>query len=61
MIVEAENAYRQMLSLLLKVPDMRQGERAGIEAMGKELRFRLDHVPTGARAESHPASFAAGA
>jgi hypothetical protein len=41
---EAEKAYRKVVTLLPKAPDMRQGERARIEATVKELRFRLDRV-----------------
>jgi len=57
---EAEKAYRKVVTLLPKVPDMRQGDRARIEGTVKELRFRLDQVPAAARAQRHPASFAGG-
>ena len=58
---EAEKAYRKVITLLPKAPNMRRGERARIEATVKELRFRLDRVPAVARVERHPASFASGA
>jgi hypothetical protein len=54
---EAEKAYRKVVTLLPKAPDMRQGERARIEAGVKELRFRLDQVPAAARTQRYPASF----
>jgi hypothetical protein len=57
---EAEKAYRKVITLLPKAPDMRRGERARIEATVKELRFRLDQVPAVAKVERHPASFASG-
>lgn len=57
---EAEKAYRKVVTLLPEAPDMRQGERARIEAAVKELRRRLDQVPAAARAQRYPASFAAG-
>ena len=58
---EAEKAYRKVITLLPKAPDMRRGQRARIEAAVKELRFRLDQVPAVAKVERHPASFASGA
>ena len=58
---EAEKAYRKVITLLPKAPDMRRGERARIEATVKELRFRLDQVPAVAKVERHPASLASGA
>ena len=57
---EAEKAYRKVITLLPKAPDMRRGERARIEATVKKLRFRLDQVPAVAKVERHPASFALG-
>ena len=54
---EAEKAHRKVVTLMPKAPDMRQGERARIEAAVKELRFRLDRVPAAARTQRHPASF----
>ena len=58
---EAENAYRSVITLLPKVPNIRENERARIEAAVKELRFRLDQVAAGARAQGYRASFASGA
>lgn len=58
---EAENAYRKVLTLLPKAPDMCQGDRARIDGKIEELRFRLDQLPASARAQRHPASFASGA
>ena len=58
---DAEEGYAKVLTLLPEAPYMRQGERAGIDAAVKELRFRLDQVPVPAKAQRHPASFAAGA
>jgi hypothetical protein len=57
---EAEKAYRKVITLLPKAPDMRRGERARIETTVKELRFRLDQVTAVAKVERHPASFASG-
>jgi hypothetical protein len=57
---EAEKGYRKVVTLLPEAPDMRQGDCARIEAAVKELRLRLDQLPAAARAQWHPASFAAG-
>jgi hypothetical protein len=57
---EAEKAYRKVVMLLPEAPATRQGDRARIEAAVKELRFRLDAAAARARAQRHPASFAAG-
>jgi hypothetical protein len=55
---EAEKAYRSVITLLPKAPDMRRNERARIETAVKELRFTLDQVPAAAK---YRASFASGA
>ena len=57
----AEKAFRSVMTLLPKAPNMRQNERTRIEAAVKELRFTLDQVPTAARAQGYRASFASGA
>jgi hypothetical protein len=57
---EAEKAFRKVVTLLPKAPDMIQGDRLGIEAKLTELRFTLDQVPAGARAQRHPASVTSG-
>jgi hypothetical protein len=54
---EAEKAYDKAVALLRNVPDMRQGDRARIEAAVKELRFRLDEAAARAKAQRYPASF----
>jgi hypothetical protein len=56
--MDAERAYCTVVTLLRKAPSVRQTERARIEAAVKELRFRLDQVPAGARAQAHGASAA---
>jgi len=58
---EAEKAYRSVITLLSKAPNMRQNERARIEAAVKELRFTLDQVPAAARAQGYRASITSGA
>lgn len=55
---EAEEAYRKVVTLLVKTPDMRQGDRACIEANVKELRLLLEQVPAVATVKRYPASFA---
>jgi hypothetical protein len=57
---EAEKAYSKVLTLLPEAPDMRRGDRARIEAAVKEVRLRLDQAAARAKAQRHPASFAAG-
>ena len=58
---EAEKAYRGVITLLPKAPNMRQNERARIEEAVKALRFTLDQVPAAARAQGYRTSFASGA
>ena len=53
---EAEKAFRSVITLLPKAPNMGRNERVRIEAAVKALRFTLDQVPAAARA-----SFASGA
>jgi hypothetical protein len=57
---DAEKAYRKVISLLPKAPDMRQGERARIEEKIRELGFRLEQVPVGARAQRYSTSYGSG-
>ena len=57
---DAEEGYAKVLTLLPEAPDMRRGDGARIEGNVKKLRFRLDQVPPGAKAQRHPASFASG-
>jgi hypothetical protein len=57
---EAEHAYRKVVKLLVKTPDMRQGDRACIEANVKELRLLLEQVPAVATVKRYPALFACG-
>jgi hypothetical protein len=58
-VAAAEKAYDRTVTLLPNVPDVRQEERAHVDATLKELRRRLDQIPAAARAQWHPASFAA--
>ena len=58
---EAEKAYRSVITLLPKAPNIREDERARVEAAVKELRFTLDRVPAPAREQRRSASFASGA
>ena len=57
---DAKEGHAKVLTLLPEAPDMGREDRARIEASVKELRFRLDRISAGARAQRHPASFAAG-
>ena len=58
-VAEAEKAYRKAVTLLPEAPDMRQEDRALIEAAMNELRRKLNQVPAAARAQQHSAWFAA--
>jgi hypothetical protein len=54
---QVESIYGKVLTLLVKAPDMGQGERARIEKKMRELRLLLEQVPGAAknsRVCSHP-------
>ena len=57
---EAGKAYRRVVTLFLKTPDMGQQDRVRIEARLKELRLLLDNTPVVTKVNGPRASFASG-
>jgi hypothetical protein len=57
---EASKAYRKVVTLLLKTPDMGQQDRMRIEARLKELRLLLDNTPVITKVNGPRVSFVLG-
>ena len=55
---QAEETHGAAVTLLSKVSGLSRSNRVRIESSLKELRSRLDQVPTFAKADRYPASFA---
>jgi hypothetical protein len=58
LFAQAEKAFATATALLPRISDLNQGDRLHLESRLKELRFRLDQVPTFARVERYTASVA---
>jgi hypothetical protein len=58
LFAQAEKTYGTAMILLSKISGLSQGDRQLIESSLKELRSRLDLVPTFAKAAWYPAAFA---
>ena len=58
LFAQAEKAFATATALLPRISDLNQGDRLHLESRLKELRVRLDHVPTFAKVDRYTASVA---
>ena len=58
LFAQAEKAYDTARTILPRIADLSEGDRLHLESRLKELRSRLDQVPTFARVERYLASVA---
>ncbi|HEV3202229.1 MAG TPA: hypothetical protein VGZ73_30235 [Bryobacteraceae bacterium] len=58
LFAHAEKAYQGAATLLSKISALPEDDRLRIEGKVKHLRLRLDQVPSLAKLERYPASFA---
>ena len=58
LFAQAEKAYHTVRAILPRIPDLSDSDRLHLESRLKELRVRLDHVPTFAKVDRYTASVA---
>ena len=58
LVAQAEKVYDTARAILPRISDLTEGDRLHLESRLKELRVRLDQVPTFVRLDRYPASVA---